>query len=127
MIHDMTIRYGHKNPQTPFRGSESEQRYWGAAENSRRIRAEFTQNSKGIYAESSENTGRCQGDGKVLAYSKQAIGKLMSMLRACQHLANTLPTPCLEYGKSMARVWQEYASKHTFYSHTGNKTFPRWE
>ena len=123
----MTTRYGHKNPQTPFRGSESEQRYWGAAENSRRIRAEFTQNSKGIYAESSENTGRCQGDGKELAYSKQAIGKLMSMLRACQHLANTLPTPCLEYAKSMPRVCQEYAKKQTFYSHTGNKTFPYWE
>ena len=60
---------------------------------------------------------------REMAYSKQAIGKLMSMLRACQHLANTLPTPCLEYAKSMLRVWQEYASKQTDYSHTGNKTF----
>jgi hypothetical protein len=33
----------------------------------------------------------------------------------------------LEYGWSMLRVWLEYAKDHTFYSHTGNKTFPHWE
>ena len=44
-----------------------------------------------------------------LAYLWQGDGKLKQLAWACEILANTLPTPCLEYGKSV-RVGQK-ASK----------------